>query len=533
MSFEVHYTKKDLRRVFDSEFHLPDEFYLGAATAGFQVEGGYNGPDEPKNDWYFLEKEEKVERCGHASQSIRYHNEDARAMELMNLNMYRMGVEWARIQPSADISEDCSPPPFDDGAVKLYARIISTMMDHGLEPLITLHHFVHPLWAGIDLWIDREKVKDLFSRYIARTVEGLNNQLIKRHKKRPIKFWITLNELNLLAPSKYLDGRFPHRARRGMINLFRASRNLLYAHCLAYDLIHRIYKEKGWPSPMVSTNINSSRMYNIDKFIVDLLCARENNVAGEDLGAYIRECYHHWEDTMSRIPLSRIRMDRLRRRMERVMYFFTRRLYTSKRYHQTIDDIYTSENPVKLDFLSLDYYDPFPASQLGIPDKGNRLINKTPNLVQDFWYQVLNPLGLYYFLKAYSHPPRSKPIMIAESGMCYKYINGRCYPRRDGARRDDFFKAYLFECMRAINDGVNLIGYLHWSLVDNYEWGSYTPRFGIFRVNYDDQGRRSPRDCFGVNAAGAYATLAGSLRSGSKKDIIRSFASTYFPTIHV
>lgn len=530
MLFKAHYTQSDLERVFDHEFRLPDEFWFGAATAGFQVEGGYNGPDEPKNDWYFLEKEGKVERCGPASRSISYYPEDARAMELMNLNMYRMGLEWARIQPSINASES-SPPPFNDSAIRLYARIVSKMMDHGLEPCLTLHHFVHPLWAGIDLWLDRDKVKDLFSEYVAYTVEGLNNRLIKKHNKRPVKFWITLNELNLFAPSKYLDGRFPHQARRSMFNVFKGARNLIYAHCLAYDVIHRIYKKKDWSQPMVSTNINSSRMYNIDKLIPDMLCARENNVKIEDLDAYIRECYFDWEDNMSRIPLPHIPMDRLRRGMEKAMYFFTRRLYKLKRYNETIDDIYASDYPVKLDFLSFDYYDPFPASQLGIPDKGNRLIQGTPNLVADFWYQVLNPVGLYYFLKAYSYPNPSKPIMIAESGMCYKYAQGKCYPRKDGARRDDFFKAYLFECMRAIKDGINLLGYLHWSLVDNYEWGSYTPRFGIFGVDYEDQGKRSPTDCFGVNAAGAYAALAVALRSGKTKDIIRAFTSTDYPII--
>jgi beta-glucosidase/6-phospho-beta-glucosidase/beta-galactosidase len=59
-------------------------------------------------------------------------------------------------------------------------------------------------------------------------------------------------------------------------------------------------------------------------------------------------------------------------------------------------------------------------------------------------------------------------------------------------------------------EGVPMLGYLHWSITDNYEWGSYTPRFGLFGIDYNHDAARSATDHLGDNPSETYARLIAS-----------------------
>ena len=71
------------------------------------------------------------------------------------------------------------------------------------------------------------------------------------------------------------------------------------------------------------------------------------------------------------------------------------------------------------------------------------------------------------------------PILIPENGIGTE--NGM--PRVDGWTREAVLVQHLAEVQTAVAEGIPVVGYLHWSLTDNYEWGSYTPRFGLYRVD--------------------------------------------------
>jgi len=72
----------------------------------------------------------------------------------MGLNAFRMSIEWSRVQPATvlgpveGLAADAEPPPFDERALYGYAQRIADCRAHGLEPIITLHHFVYPAWLG-------------------------------------------------------------------------------------------------------------------------------------------------------------------------------------------------------------------------------------------------------------------------------------------------------------------------------------------------------------------------------------------------
>jgi beta-glucosidase len=137
---------------------------------------------------------------------------------------------------------------------------------------------------------------------------------------------------------------------------------------------------------------------------------------------------------------------------------------------------------MKKDFIGLDYY--YGASLDNITAY-NAFIGK-------FWLVKPAPEGLYYALKAYHQRYPKLPIWIVENGMSTD--NGQ--PRADGYTRTDYIRDHVYWMQRAMADGVPVIGYNYWSITDNYEWGSYEPRFGLWQVDVltDPTLTRKPTD---------------------------------------
>ncbi|MFC5744877.1 family 1 glycosylhydrolase [Actinomadura rugatobispora] len=123
----------------------------------------------------------------------------------------------------------------------------------------------------------------------------------------------------------------------------------------------------------------------------------------------------------------------------------------------------------KIDFIGIDYY------------YGASLENVTAvhSLTGEFWRIDPEPDGLYHVLKNYQRRLPHLPVYIVENGM--PSDGGR--PRPDGYTRADHIRDHLYWVQRALAEGVKVIGYNHWSLTDNYEWGGYRPRFGLYRVD--------------------------------------------------
>jgi beta-glucosidase/6-phospho-beta-glucosidase/beta-galactosidase len=92
--------------------------------------------------------------------------------------------------------------------------------------------------------------------------------------------------------------------------------------------------------------------------------------------------------------------------------------------------------------------------------------------------------------------------------------NGRHAARPDGWNRPAFLRAHIAELLEAARRGAPVVGYLHWTLVDNYEWGSYAPRFGPHGVDRRGGPLILDTDSNGDDAAAAYREIVEALRSG-------------------
>jgi beta-glucosidase len=128
-------------------------------------------------------------------------------------------------------------------------------------------------------------------------------------------------------------------------------------------------------------------------------------------------------------------------------------------------------NAVKkqLDYVALDYY--YPA------------YNQAGTLLQisagTSWTIPLDPFGIYTALRSMHRQFPHRPVLITENGM--PTDNGQA--RSDGVTRSENMRDTLYWVQRARQDGVPVIGYMYWTLTDNYEWGSYAPRLGLYTVN--------------------------------------------------
>ncbi|MER7449150.1 family 1 glycosylhydrolase [Nocardia beijingensis] len=164
----------------------------------------------------------------------------------------------------------------------------------------------------------------------------------------------------------------------------------------------------------------------------------------------------------------------------------------------------------RLDYVGVDYYFAFDPAQSLVESIVRASGSAMPTLPgPHIWELPLRTEGIYYALQYYSRRLPGKPLYVVENGMPTE--DGR--PRADGYLRGDHLRDTVYWIQRAKADGMNVMGYNYWSLTDNYEWGSYTPRFGLYTVDVrtDPSLTRRPTD-----AVGAYTQIiaAGGVPDG-------------------
>jgi beta-glucosidase/6-phospho-beta-glucosidase/beta-galactosidase len=490
-------------------------FFWGVATSAYQSEGGYNGPGEPPSNWAKAEARRDVMISGRAANFWECYEDDFARCEAMGLNAFRLGIEWTRVQPGS-MGTDGKEPQFDFGALDHYVAILAACRRHGLEPVLTLHHFVHPAWLGADPWLD-PATPERFETYVRTVVSHVNDSLVRTHNLPPLRYYITINEPNMLALNTYLGNQFPGEARRGIATINRSYNQLLCGHIRAYNRIHDLHAQHGWGEALISLNNYCSDLYWSDKLLLDLLSVRERGVAREDTGDYIVEKARQFRaafDT-ARIPLHRDLSYLFGAAVKRLSDWTGQRFFHAKNFGPLLDAIYASPRARLFDFLGLDYYDPFMAHAFRLPVIwDHEFKNKSfhswvmASISSKWWDWRVLPRGLHFFCDYYSRDFAGRAVLIAENGMALRRLpDNRHSQRRDGMIRSEFLRLHVHEVVKIVNAGIPLFGYLHWSLFDNYEWGSFTPRFGLFSLDYTRDTERLVADHLGDRPSETYSRL--------------------------
>ncbi|HZR12311.1 MAG TPA: family 1 glycosylhydrolase [Acidimicrobiia bacterium] len=362
---------------------FPAGFLWGAATAAHQVEG-----NNLNNNWWKLEHDAApyVQFSGDAVDSYHRYAEDMRLLADAGFNAYRFSLEWSRIEPSRG--------RFSRAELAHYRRMIDTATGLGLTPVVTLHHFTHPLWfddAGA--WLGPDAV-ELFTRYVEHACAILDG----------VEWVCTINEPNVHAQGL---GAL-RRVAAGEPYPFDALPDpeigdvLVAAHRAAAPVVRAATGAKvGW------TVANQA-----------LVPAP----GGEAKHAEVQE---QWED----VYLRPARDDD----------FVGVQSYTS----QLVDEHGIVAHPEHPDNTLMGWaYRP---DALGIA------VRHTHDILGDV------------------------PIVVTENGIA----------TRDDDRRIAYTTTALNHLRDAIDDGIDVRGYFHWSLLDNFEWGRWEPTFGLVAVDRD------------------------------------------------
>ncbi|MGD0594539.1 MAG: family 1 glycosylhydrolase [Acidimicrobiales bacterium] len=469
---------------------LGDSFRFGVATAGFQVEGGFNGPGEPRNNWYEWETEGRVEVSGIALDfwnQFEHHLDQAAAL---GIDSFRLSLEWARCEPSEG--------RYDDDAFERYRSILTACRERGMEPLLTLLHFTHPAWLGVDFW-SRADSAERYAGFAAEAVTRLSSEC---------QNWVTLNEINVLALMSFFLGGFPPGRRLDGPTTLKAADLLLSAHVLAYERIKRLQ-----PAGVVSTNNCSFSIYELDRLLIDLLLARSRGVDRDDLDAHLaeRRTDFYASDAGKGVPGPSGSTRRWATGEEALRRLARQLVHPVQAFARTIEAVYASPHERTLDVTQLDYYDPETASHLQppfMPTAGGRW----PLPQRPLWDDPANPPGLSAYCAV--NTETDLDLWIVENGLCNRVRRGRAFPRLDGWDRPRYLRENLAAVLTSISAGIPISGYWHWCLADNYEWGSYEPRFGIYGIDRERSCRWDELDSMGKDSAGAYRRIIEGLRAG-------------------
>ena len=156
---------------------------------------------------------------------------------------------------------------------------------------------------------------------------------------------------------------------------------------------------------------------------------------------------------------------------------------------RVVDVVGASPRSRAVDAAGFDWYDPIASHAMRMPGRrvpGSGGRGRDWSFGRALWDTVSDPaaLGSWCATEAALRP--GLPLWVVENGMATRVRDGRAEPREDGMDRPRYVREHLGAVADAVAAEVPVRAYLHWSLVDNYEWGSYEPRFGLYGLDRSD-----------------------------------------------
>jgi beta-glucosidase/6-phospho-beta-glucosidase/beta-galactosidase len=282
--------------------------------------------------------------------------------------------------------------------------------------------------------------------------------------------FLVYNEPNLIPLFfHFLEGRHPGIERKGSDYLLPAFDTMLSHYIKAYDGIHDLFEAKGWGTPHVGYTIASLCPYEWDKQLDDLLRLRSWGVAREDAAARIAECRAAWRERVDDLAMSQLTDEQYERYLGVIT--MTADKLRPELFTKTLDALYASPRARKLDYLSLNVYEPFGGPRRD-PENTDRRVP---------WERYMMDGEIYRaFILAKNDFNTDLPVYMGENSMAnMQSIGEAAEPRPDGWTRERYLKTYLMEMIRCMKEGVPIRGYLYWTLVDDV----HPPRLGLY--NYD------------------------------------------------
>jgi beta-glucosidase len=428
---------------------FPAGFLWGVATSHFQVEGHPHEISNRLSDWakWTAQEGRILDRstADRACDFFKRYESDIELCEELNLNSFRLSLNWPAMCPGPGHSYRS-----DDETLAVYRDMLKLLKAKGFKTFVTLFHFCLPSWLAENGGWNNEATVAEFERFARFVACELGEY---------VDFWVTINEVLTYVYQGYITGQWPPGHSRNFFQAFDCVRNMLTGHARAYRAIHEVI-----PDARVSST-------------------------------------HHWVTFSARNNFNPF--DRLVRRMrDRVFnHSFMAALHNGELsfpWPASLDARLSSGKIEGLantmDFIGINYYHrqfcefnlKWPLDFFG--DKSEMAENELSGLGWESYPQGLYNL-LVHELKPYMHDEsgRLREIYITENGHANIYSADLAEGdwSLEDAGRVRYLESHLMSLYHAITDGANVKGYLHWSLLDNFEWAEgLQARFGLVRVSY-------------------------------------------------
>lgn len=444
-----------------SEFVFPKNFLWGGALSAHQCEGAYleDGKGLCTADTLVVGKE-RFTTFGQPIDSSKYYpshkaidfyhryKEDIALFAEMGFKALRTSIAWTRIYPRGDEEE-----PNEKG-LKFYDDLFDEMKKYGIEPIITITHYETPLYLANQYggWKNRALIP-YFEKY-CRTI-------FTRYKDK-VKMWLNFNEINSMLYMGVLGAAMP--TFRGMPNFeadtWQAAHNMLTAAAIATKLCHEIV-----PNGKMGMMLSSMHIYGATCNPDDQWIAYEQN-----------RRQFIFADVMMRGHYSNYALTLLQ-----------------KNGVQTLPEDFTLLKENVCDYLSFSYYSTMVATSGAQKHdgKGNMASGmRNPYLETNEWGWQMDATGLRIVLNLL-YERYEKPLLIAENGLgaIDKVEKGKIHDQY----RIAYLKAHIAACADAMQEGVELLGYLPWGCIDlvSCSTGEMKKRYGFIYVDADDEGNGS------------------------------------------
>jgi beta-glucosidase len=434
---------------------FPPDFLWGVGTSAFQVEGASVADGRGESIWdRFAATRGAIEDGSDGTVACDHYRrwpEDVALMRSLGLNAYRFSVAWPRILPLGR----GAPNP---AGLAFYDRLVDGLLEAGLAPMVTLNH-----WDLPQALQDRGGwgARDTAAAFVD-YAQAVSMRLGDR-----VRQWATHNEPWCIAALGHEFGAHAPGLKDPALSL-RVAHHLLLSH--------------GWAVPVLRRNAPDSEVGIV--LIASQVEPATASAADEAAARSFDGSFNRWYlDPIFRgeYPADAV--------AERV-----------RRGHLTPDLPFVRPGDLaaiaaSLDFLGVNYYSRTVMSGLPGPagEPPPRAVPMAPpEALTDMGWEVW-PQGLEDLLRRLHRDYHPDRIYVTENGAAYG--DG---PNGDGRvhdlRRRDFLAGHLAALQRAIEAGVPVAGYYHWTLLDNFEWAhGFTKRFGLVHVDFATQ-HRTPKD---------------------------------------
>lgn len=420
------------------------EFLWGAASAAYQVEGAYNEDGKGMGIWDALSEghvrhgENGNIACDH------YHRykEDVIMMKKMGLKAYRFSVSWPRIMPEEGV--------VNEKGIQFYQDLVDELLKADIEPMCTLFHWNLPMWLHEKGGWGYDGISDAFAEYTGVVVKALSDK---------VQYWMTLNEPACFVGLGYMNGIHApfekhmesYEDTSGLELLVNISRNVLLSHGKAAAVI----RECAVKTPQIGLALNGNLNIPEAETTEKIELAKERTFSEKRFVF----SYSHWADPMILGKVPSVLAGAIDREDLKVI-------------HQ------------KLDFIGFNSYN----SNDYADDSGERNEKVYPGMPRTAMGWPITPGALYWNIR-FLHERYHIPVLITENGMAnldFVMSDGKVHD----PQRIEYMKSYMVGLKRAVEDGYPVIGYMYWSVMDNFEWAEgYDKRFGLVHVDYRTQVR--------------------------------------------